>query len=80
MRTTIDLPDSFYRALKARAALEGLPMKDLVRRLVERGLAGVPEGGAVPQRSACPSLSLGQPLPGGLLSNAGLFDLLDGQG
>ena len=44
MRTTIDLPDSLYRTLKARAALEGLPMKDLVRRLVERGLAGVPVG------------------------------------
>ena len=55
-------------------------MKDLVRRLVERGLARAPVGGGVPQRSACPSLSLGQPLPAGLLSNAGLFDLLDGQG
>jgi len=55
-------------------------MKDLVRRLVERGLARAPVGGGVPQRSACPSISLGQPLPAALLSNLGLFDLLDGQG
>ena len=79
MRTTIDLPDSLYRTLKARSALEGLPMKDLVRRLVERGLAGAPTLNG-DQRSACPSISLGQPLAAGLLSNANLFDLLDGHG
>jgi len=79
MRTTIDLPDALYRTLKARSALEGLPMKDLVRRLVERGLAGALTLSSVP-RSACPSISLGQPLPAGLLGNANLFDLLDGQG
>lgn len=38
MRTTIDLPDDLYRALKARAALSGVTMRDLVRRLVEQGL------------------------------------------
>ena len=80
MRTTIDLPDALYRTLKARSALEGLPMKDVVRRLVERGLAGTTAVNSVPARSVCPSISLGQPLPAGLLSNAGLFDLLDGQG
>jgi hypothetical protein len=38
MRTTIDLPDDLYRALKARAALNGVSMRDLVRRLIEQGL------------------------------------------
>jgi hypothetical protein len=28
MRTTIDLPDELYRAVKARAALEGVSMRD----------------------------------------------------
>ena len=79
MRTTIDLPDSVYRTLKARSALEGVPMKDLVCRLVERGLAKAPTLNGV-SRSTCPSLSLGQSLPAGLLSNANLFDLLDRQG
>lgn len=38
MRTTVDLPDDLYRALKARAALSGVTMRDLIRRLVEYGL------------------------------------------
>ncbi|HXG03045.1 MAG TPA: ribbon-helix-helix protein, CopG family [Candidatus Binatia bacterium] len=38
MRTTIDLPDDLYRALKARAALSGTTLRELVRRLVEQGL------------------------------------------
>lgn len=38
MRTTIDLPDETFRQLKARAALSGLKLKDLVTQLIERGL------------------------------------------
>ena len=38
MRTTIDLPDELYRTLKARAALSGVTLRDLVRSLVEQGL------------------------------------------
>lgn len=80
MRTMIDLPDALYRELKAKAALEGLPMKDVVRRLVERGL-GVPSAGqGVPSRSVVPSFSVGGPLPAGLLGNAALFELIEGEG
>ena len=38
MRTTIDLPDPLFRRAKARAALSGLTLKDLITRWVERGL------------------------------------------
>lgn len=38
VRTTIDLPDDLYRALKIRAASSGVPLRHLVRRLVEQGL------------------------------------------
>jgi hypothetical protein len=38
MRTTLDLPDSVFRQLKARAALEGLTLKDLIARYVANGL------------------------------------------
>lgn len=38
MRTTIDLPDETFRQLKARAALSGLKLKDLVTQFIERGL------------------------------------------
>lgn len=38
MRTTIDLPDLLLKHLKARAALEGRTLRDLVVELVEKGL------------------------------------------
>ena len=38
MRTTIDLPDPLLKHLKARAALEGRTLRDLVVDLVEKGL------------------------------------------
>ncbi len=38
MRTTIDLPDALLKHLKARAALEGRTLRDLVVDLVEKGL------------------------------------------
>ena len=38
MRTSLDLPDSLFKHLKARAALEGRTLRDLVIELVERGL------------------------------------------
>ena len=50
MRTTIDLPDELYRALKVRAALNGVTLRELAGQLLERGLrlssgAVVPSGG-----------------------------------
>ncbi|MFM8623201.1 MAG: hypothetical protein ACKOCZ_01620 [Betaproteobacteria bacterium] len=38
MRTTVDIPDSLLKHLKARAALEGRTLRDLVVDLVEKGL------------------------------------------
>jgi hypothetical protein len=35
MRTTVDIPDSIYRALKKKAAHEGRSVKELVLRGVE---------------------------------------------
>lgn len=77
MRTTLDLPDPLYRQIKARAALEGRPVKDLVQALLLRGLAS-PEPAAQPAvRSAAPVLSIGQPMPLSAPSNAELYQLLD---
>lgn len=42
MRTTIDLPDELFRQAKAKAALDGLKLKDLIARYVEEGLKGLP--------------------------------------
>jgi hypothetical protein len=38
MRTTIDLPDDLYRALKARAGLTGVTLRQLVQDLIQQGL------------------------------------------
>jgi hypothetical protein len=55
MRTTIDLPDELLRRVKARAALDGLMLKDLIARYVADGLAqgvrlGASAGNATPAR------------------------------
>ena len=38
MRTTVDVPDSLYRELKSRAALNGLKVRELITRYLEEGL------------------------------------------
>lgn len=43
MRTTLDLPDELLRAVKAKAALEGATLKELLRRYIEMGLRQMPE-------------------------------------
>ncbi len=75
MRTTLDLPDTLFRTLKARAALEGVPMKRVLQRLVEAGLAGPTPAALAASRTAFPSISTGGPVIGPY-SNAALFELL----
>lgn len=36
MRVTIDLPEALYRKTQATAALQGISMKDLIVRSIER--------------------------------------------
>jgi hypothetical protein len=51
MRTTIDLPDELFRQAKARAALDGMSLKDVITRFVEQGLRqGTPSPTAPPRR------------------------------
>jgi hypothetical protein len=78
MRTTLDLPDPLLRQLKAKAALEGTTLKELMRRLVERGLQ-MPTGPAssLPVPAEVPTIRLGRPLNLPRPSNAALFELLD---
>ena len=71
MRTTIDLPDELFRRVKARAALDGLKLKDLITRYVEQGLrqgTGADTGATPParRRSALPVIekaATGVPIP-----------------
>lgn len=78
MRTTIDLPDALYRHIKARAALEGVPVKTLVGTLLQRGLALADAPAPIsPARSAPPTVEVPGPFPLSKPSNAALFELLE---
>lgn len=43
MRTTIDIPDETYRALKIKAAREAMPVRLIVLRGIERELEEIGE-------------------------------------
>lgn len=75
MRTTIDLPEATLRQLKARAALEGVPMKDLVLGYVQHGLAR--RSAPATARSPLPDLVPNKPLALRRPTNAALFAALD---
>ncbi len=80
MRTTVDLPDELLRRAKARAALDGSSLKDLLRGYIEHGLAaGLPVAvpPAKPRRSLLPVArpATGRTLPA--LSSRELHRLLD---
>ena len=80
MRTTLELPDPLFKHLKARAALEGSTLRDLVVQLVERGLQAPAVAESSTQTpAALPSISLGSPvrLPANDFSNARLSAMLD---
>lgn len=40
MRTTLDLPDSLFKKAKLQAVHEGIALKEVVTRALERGLRG----------------------------------------
>ncbi len=80
MRTTIDLPDELFRRAKARAALKGMTLKELITRFVQLGLRSAAEADGTPhdQRRSTPPIvraATGQPLE--TFTHAELHRLLD---
>ena len=79
MRTTVDLPDHLFRRVKARAALDGTTLKELITRFVEQGLrrAAGPPRPPERQRSDLPvaRAATEKPLPD--LTNADLYAALE---
>ncbi|MGH8601726.1 MAG: hypothetical protein ACREXR_02770 [Gammaproteobacteria bacterium] len=78
MRTTIVLPDDLFRQAKAKAALSGITLKDLIARYVAQGLReGDSASPAQPsQRSPLPVIleaTTGKPIAA--LSKAKLADI-----
>jgi hypothetical protein len=87
MRTTIELPDELLRRVKARAALDGLTLKDLITRYVADGLAlgtrvGIGGGNAPtarPRRSDVPVMIPARGRRLTALTNAEVQVLLDAE-
>jgi hypothetical protein len=73
MRTTIDIPDDTYRALKIKAAHEGTPVRQIVLRGIHREIA---DPGARPaKRLKKPVLK--SHAPGSIrLDNEQIYDLI----
>ncbi len=73
MRTTFDIPDETYRDLKIKAAQEGLPVRQIVLRSIQReiGLPSVKRA----RRLAEPILK--SYAPGSIrIDNEQIFDLI----
>jgi hypothetical protein len=82
MRTTLDLPDALMRELKARAAMDGVKLKDYFAAMVREALQRPAGPLAAPARSPAPVFQRKNadalpPLP--VLSNAQLGALLDAE-
>ena len=80
MRTTIDLPDELFRQAKAKAAQDGMKLKDLIVRFVQQGLGhGAPPSSATRRRQRS-ELPVARPATGRTLkalTNAEIQQLLD---
>jgi hypothetical protein len=73
MRTTVDIPDSLYRALKKKAAHEGHSVKELVLRGVEMELGTKPSSSA--RKGRIPVIDSDK--PGSVnLDNAKIYEII----
>ena len=79
MRTTLDLPDALMRELKARAALEGLKLKDYFANIAQTALQRPVATEAEPRRSPVPVFRRSNAKPMPAMTNAQLYAALDAQ-
>lgn len=57
MKTTVEIPDDLFRKAKARAALEGIPLRDLVVHGLQLAMNEPPAGEAKRRRVQFPLIS-----------------------
>jgi len=82
MRTTIDLPDELFRQAKARAALDGMKLKELITRYVEHGLRHGTRPSSAPRRRQRSELPVARPATGRTLkalTNVEIHRILDAE-
>lgn len=79
MRTTLDLPDPLMRELKARAALEGIKLKDYFAKIAQLALQRPVATNVDPQRSPVPVFHRTNAKSMPTMSNAQLYAAMDEQ-
>ncbi len=62
MKTTIEIPEPLFRQAKARAALDGLSLRDLFLRGLQLSLQ-TPPAASARQRASFPLIRAAQPAP-----------------
>ena len=78
MRTTLELPDSLFARLKARASSQRVTLKQLLHSYVEQGLNTAQPVDTLPRSArTLPQLKGAFAKDARILSNAALFELLD---
>jgi|APMI01.1.fsa_nt_gi plasmid stability protein len=65
VKTTLELPDDLFRAIKLKAAREDRTIKDVTAELLRRGLASPPPGTSA-RRTAFPLITCPPGRPTGL--------------
>ena len=80
MNTTIELPEALQRELEARAASEGRTVPEPMLTLLWHAPAEPAHPSRAAHRSQPPTVEAGGALPLADATNAGLFELLDGDG
>ena len=61
MRTTVDIDEGLLKRLRDEAHRRGVPFKQLLNRVLRRGIDPAPARRAKPYR--CPTFDLGKPSP-----------------
>ena len=79
MRTTLDLPETLMRELKARAAQDGITLKNCIVRMVESHLHDSPINVSDAERSAVLVFKRKGAKPMPVMTNAELNGALDAQ-
>lgn len=79
MRTTLDLPDPLMREIKARAALEGVKLKDYFAKLAQMALQRPAASSVAPKRSPAPVFHRPKAKRMPAMSNAQLYAALDAE-
>lgn len=80
MKTTMELPDDLFKAMKVRAAMEGRSLKDLLTEILRQALQGKPATSSKRAKAALPIVDCPPARKGKELTPERLAEVLYGSG